>query len=59
MLATLDIEIYEKNDGWMQARYLVHGLDDVLWTDDVDCALEFLRQSCKRLEEIKNPDIAK
>lgn len=41
----LDIEIYEQfGEGhWAQARYLVHGYDDVLWTNNVDDALEFLR----------------
>ena len=46
MIRTLDIEIYNpKLDPWAQARYLVHGHDDVLWTDDLDAALEFLRES--------------
>ena len=43
----VDIEIYEdvSCQTWAQARYLVHGLHDVLWTDDLDDALLFLRQS--------------
>ena len=51
MVGTLDIEIYEKagDDGWVknwaQAKYLVHGFYDVLWTDDIDDALAFLKQS--------------
>lgn len=52
MIGTLDIEIYEKAgaDGklfkrWAQAKYLVHGFEDVFWTDDLDEALAFLKQS--------------
>lgn len=51
MIGTLDIEIYEKAGadgwikGWAQAKYLVHGFEDVLWTDDLDKALAFLKQS--------------
>jgi hypothetical protein len=46
-IRTLDIEIHDPKIGnWAQARYLVHGHDDVLWTDDLDSALEFLRDSC-------------
>ena len=43
----LDIEIYEKwgKDEWAQAKYLVHGHDDVLWTNDLDEAMVFLRAS--------------
>ncbi|MDH5738557.1 MAG: hypothetical protein OEZ23_09625 [Gammaproteobacteria bacterium] len=42
----LDIEIYdpEKNT-WAQGRYLAHSHDDVLWTDDLEAALSFLRES--------------
>jgi len=58
MIGTLDIEIYEKagDDGWVknwaQAKYLVHGFDDVLWTDDIDDALAFLKHSI--IEEERN-----
>jgi hypothetical protein len=46
MSRTLDIEIYNtKTDDWAQARYLVHGHDDVLWTDNLEHALEFIRES--------------
>jgi hypothetical protein len=46
MIGTLDIEIYEKAGvGFAQAKYLVHGFEDVLWTDDLDEALAFLKQS--------------
>ena len=49
MIRMLDIEIHDpKNDDWAQGRYLVHGADDVLWTDDLDAALEFLRDSCDK-----------
>jgi len=46
MIRFVDIEIYDlEKEQWAQARYLVHGHDDVLWTDDVESALAFLRES--------------
>jgi len=46
-IRTLDVEIYEPTtDGWAQARYLVHGHDDVLWTDDLELALAYLKEGC-------------
>lgn len=46
MIRFLDIEIYDpKKESCAQARYLVHGHDDVLWTDDINHALDFLRES--------------
>jgi hypothetical protein len=46
MIGTLDIEIYEKaGSGWAQAKYLVRGFGDILWTDDLGEALAFLKQS--------------
>lgn len=49
MIRVLDIEIYDpKADDWAQGRYLVHGHDDVLWADDLEAALEFLRESCDK-----------
>lgn len=44
----LDIEIHDpEQDDWAQSRYLVHGRDDSLWTDDVEVALGFLRESMR------------
>ena len=46
MIGTLDIKIYEKTgSGWAQAKYLVHGFGDILWTDDLAEALAFLKQN--------------
>ena len=41
----VDIEIYTNyGDGyWAQARFLVHSMSDVLWTNDLESALNFLR----------------
>ena len=51
----LDIEIYcgsASDDGWAQAKYLVHGCyDDVLWTDDLGAALAFLKESIRQCED--------
>ena len=46
MIRFVDIEIYDpEKEHWAQGRYLVHGADDVYWTDDIDEALSFLRDS--------------
>ena len=45
ILSILDIEIYSDNNEWAKDRYLVHGIDGVLWTSDIDTALAFLRVS--------------
>ena len=49
-IATFDIEVYDLDieDGWRQARYLAHGHDDVLWTDSLNAAMEFIRESCQQ-----------
>lgn len=49
----LDIEIHEifGKDEWAQAKYLVHGYDDVLWTNDITDALDFLRQDLIKLKQ--------
>lgn len=46
---TLDMEIYDAwGEGfWAQAKYLVHGHDDVLWTNDIEDAISFLKNSIK------------
>ena len=46
----VDIEVYEPSDGWAQAKYLVHGWDDILWTNDLDSALLFLKESVEKME---------
>lgn len=49
----LDIEIFDEwgKGKFAQARYLVHGHDDVLWTNSIKSALRFLRQSLEKLKE--------
>lgn len=41
----IDIEVYKEygEDHYAQAKYLAHGYDDVMWTNDIDQALRFLR----------------
>lgn len=48
----VDIEIHDTKDEYSQAKYLVHGIDDVFWTDSLDNALLFLKHSIE--EEEKN-----
>jgi len=45
---TFDVEVYDPkiDDEWRQAKFLVHGIDDVLWTDDIDAAVAFIKESC-------------
>ena len=51
MLGKFDIEVYDPDkDDWAQAVYLVHGLDDVLWTDNIDVAIDYIKTDCKRLQ---------
>ena len=52
---TLDIEYYPNvtKDGWAQAKYLVHGYDDVFWTNNLDDAIDYLKQCFEELEENK------
>ena len=44
----LDVEIH--NCGEEQARYLVHGIDDVLWTDSIDAVVAYIKNDLERLE---------
>ncbi len=46
MKVTLDIEVYDEYgpDVWAQAKYLVHGYDDVLWTNDLSAAVKYLQE---------------
>lgn len=41
----------EVHDPPAQARYFVRGLYDVLWSDDLDAALVFLRAAVEQLAE--------
>ncbi len=46
MIRFLDIQIFDvEKEPWAQGRYLVHGHDDILWTDSIEYALAFLRGS--------------
>lgn len=44
---------------WAQARYLVHGWDDTLWTNDLDEAVQFLRHSCQLAESERRGEAAR
>ena len=50
MTRVLDIEIYDDygQHTWAQAKYLVHGSDDVLWTNDAESALGYLASEIRR-----------
>lgn len=55
-VGTIDVEIYDPSkDKWAQAKYLVHGYDDVLWTNDPEQASIFVRESLQKIApEIPN-----
>ena len=51
---TFDVEVHdpekcEYGKGFIQARYLVHGWEDVLWTDDIKAALDFIKESLENV----------
>ena len=46
----LDIEFHdpqkcEMGKKWVQAKMLVHGYDDVMWTDNPEDALAFVKET--------------
>lgn len=51
----LDIEVYDEDNGhpWVQGKYLVHGYSDVMWTDDLDKAIAFIRDEIITGEEVE------
>jgi hypothetical protein len=55
MRRILDIEIYpEPIEGdWHQGKYLVHGIDDSLWTSNKQIAVDYILDELRRLEEDK------
>lgn len=61
-ILTVDIEVYNRGglgENRAQARYLVHGHDDVAWTDSIDEAMGFLKHSLERFEEEELIEMAK
>jgi hypothetical protein len=59
-IGCLDIEIYDINeDDWVQGKYLVHGYRDVLWTNDLDAAMLFMRESVVAISIKKETNNAK
>lgn len=52
----LDVECYDPADNaWAQAHFLVHGRDDVLWTDDPSQVAKYVEEDCYRFLEIAPP----
>lgn len=47
---TVEIEVHVKDES-STARFRVHGDDDVLWTDDIDEALGYVRDSLESLAD--------
>ncbi len=50
-LGGLDIILHKKDNLFSQCKYLIHGYDDVFWTDDLDEALGILKSQLLLMEE--------
>lgn len=50
---TLDVTVFDEwgDHVFAQAKYLVHGFDDVLWTNDIDSVIAYLKDDLIRLKE--------
>lgn len=57
----IDIEIYEKHgDGyWAQKKYLVHGINDIMWTNDPKDVAEYIEEMLETIEETGSVQAAK
>ena len=48
----IDVEVWDmENEDWAQGKFLVHGYDDVLWTDDADEAAKYVKESIIQKEK--------
>lgn len=58
IIMILDIEIYDDygEHTWAQARFLVHGYNDVLWTNNLREALSFLRSQIESITKSKEEE---
>jgi len=54
MIGTIDIEVYK--EGEAQAKFLVHGYDDVYWTDDMTSAIMTFTQELRKMSEEPNKE---
>ena len=54
---TLDVVVHRwpTRDPFVQARFLVHGYDDVLWTDSIEAVVGYLKEDLERLTAVKLP----
>lgn len=55
-LATLNIEIHDKRNGWAQGKYLVRCFRDVLWTNSIGKALEALGHDLENFDDYKHKE---
>lgn len=51
----IEIQIYEKyGDGFSaQDKYLVRGTDDVLWTDEIEHVISYVKWELERIERLR------
>ncbi len=45
---TIEIEAHSGDCTDRQKKYLVRGFDDVLWTDSLDAAMQYVRSEAER-----------
>jgi hypothetical protein len=54
----VDIEMHDKEScangpKFVQAKFLVHGFNDVMWTDSIEYALSYIREELLRCDEYR------
>ena len=51
---TIDVQVFSSYGigRWAQERYLVHGIDDVLWTSSKEDVINYIKEELTRLDEI-------
>lgn len=54
----VDIEMHDKEtcpngSNFIQAKFLMHGFDDVMWTDDIESILAYVREELERCDSYK------
>jgi hypothetical protein len=49
-MMTFEIVVYEYwgKEHWAQTKYIARGYDDVLWTNDLDAAITFIKEQIER-----------
>lgn len=46
----MDVEVYDKEDAWVQGNYVVQGYEDIIWANDKRTALAYFVSELERYE---------